>query len=108
MRLECKKLRYLLEMFGSLYPADEVRGLIRSLKQFQDTLGDFNDLAIQRQILQDAGDALTDLDPTNRRALDRLIESLDARQDELRQRFADRFARFAGEEIQAVFERLFR
>ena len=103
MRLECKKLRYLLEMFRSLYPADEVSGLIRALKQFQDTLGDFNDLAIQERLLAE----IAAVEPASDRALERLIASLADRQAQLRQLFAGRFGRFAGEEVQATFGRLF-
>ena len=106
MRLDCKKLRYLLEMFRSLHPADDVKGLLRSLKQFQDTLGDFNDLSIQQELLAEVREGLTDIDPATDRALDRLLRSLVQRQGELRRLFAGRFTRFAGAEVQAVFDRL--
>lgn len=103
MRLDCKKLRYLLEMFRSLYPKAEIGALIRALKQFQDTLGDFNDLSIQQELLAEPGD----LDAAARPALDRMLASLRDRQTQLRQLFVSRFDRFAGAEVSATFERLF-
>ena len=46
LRIECKKLRYLLEFFSSLYSEDEILQLINALKRLQDNLGDFNDLEV--------------------------------------------------------------
>jgi CHAD domain-containing protein len=45
LRIECKKLRYLLEFFASLFPAKETNQLIGQLKKLQTNLGDFNDFA---------------------------------------------------------------
>ena len=103
MRLDCKKLRYLLEMFRSLDTSGQIGGLIKELKRFQDTLGDFNDVAIQRELL--AG--LDGLEPATAAALERLLSSLRDRQTQLRQQFAGRFTRFASEQVTALFEGLF-
>lgn len=51
LRIECKKLRYLLEVFGSLYPEVKLAGVLRELKRFQDTLGASHDAAVQRSFL---------------------------------------------------------
>jgi len=48
LRIECKKLRYLLEFFKSLYPEKETASLITQLKKIQDHLGTFNDLRVQQ------------------------------------------------------------
>ncbi|MBU1099537.1 MAG: CHAD domain-containing protein [Bacteroidetes bacterium] len=48
LRLECKKLRYLLELFASLFPPKEIDFLVSQLKMIQDNLGDFNDLSVQQ------------------------------------------------------------
>ena len=42
-----KELRYLLEFFASLYPADIVKPLIKTLKGLQDMLGRFQDREVQ-------------------------------------------------------------
>lgn len=52
LRIDCKKLRYLLELFRSLFPEDEIGAEIDSLKRLQDVLGEFNDLAVQQAALR--------------------------------------------------------
>src|SRR5690606_29300041 len=52
LRIECKKLRYYLEFFESLFPGDEVKRAIKQLKSLQDNLGDFNDLHVQQGSIQ--------------------------------------------------------
>jgi len=53
LRKSCKKLRYLLEFFQSLYPKSDTRELIKQLKVLLDNLGDFQDLAVQAQHLEE-------------------------------------------------------
>ena len=43
LRKTCKKLRYLLEFFQSLYPEDRTEALINNLKHCQDILGEAQD-----------------------------------------------------------------
>ncbi len=52
LRIECKKLRYLLEFFSNLFPKTSMSFLIKQLKLLQDNLGQFNDLDIQQQELK--------------------------------------------------------
>lgn len=52
VRLGCKKLRYLLEFFADLFPKKQIRPLLKALKQLQDNLGEFNDLSVQRERLE--------------------------------------------------------
>ena len=52
LRKSCKKLRYLMEFFQSLYPAVEVRGC-QALKTILDNLGGFQDLAVQAAHLRE-------------------------------------------------------
>ena len=51
LRIECKKLRYLLEFFASLFPQESMQELIGQLKGLQDLLGHFNDLSVQQSEL---------------------------------------------------------
>ena len=51
LRIDCKRLRYLLEFFTSVFPADQMKMLIKQLKRLQDNLGDFNDLCVQQDFL---------------------------------------------------------
>lgn len=51
LRLECKKFRYLLEFFGTLYPSKKLAHLVKNLKRMQNTLGLFNDFSVQQEAL---------------------------------------------------------
>jgi len=51
IRIAGKKLRYLLEFFGSLFPADEMEDLTNRLSKLQSRLGDFNDTSVQQAYL---------------------------------------------------------
>ena len=50
LRIDCKKLRYLLEFFRSLYPGREAASLLKRLKSLQGVLGDLHDLAVHREM----------------------------------------------------------
>ena len=111
LRKSCKKLRYLMEFFGSLYGGAEVGGLVKTLKRFQDNLGEFQDLSVQMDHL--AGfeaemAAQSRLDAGARAAIDQLLERLEARRGAVRADFDARFAAFAGEDIRQAFRDLFR
>ncbi len=51
LRIEAKKLRYLFEFFGSLFPATPIGRRIERLKLMQDGLGELNDYAVHRDLL---------------------------------------------------------
>lgn len=51
LRIECKKLRYLLELFAELYPKKQLKELVNHLKGLQDNLGRFNDFSVQQEFL---------------------------------------------------------
>jgi len=109
LRIHCKKLRYLLEFFRSLYDGAELTPLVKQLKTLQDNLGDYRDLHLHRErlagFLRDPA-APAELSPATLVALGRLEERLVARQAAERARFADRFTRFAGDPTRRRFARL--
>lgn len=51
LRIECKKLRYLLEFFQSLLNKKAVSNFVKQLKLLQDNLGRFNDLCVQQEYM---------------------------------------------------------
>lgn len=51
LRIECKKMRYLLECFGHLFPAETVHPLARQLSKLQNRLGRYNDTSLQQEYL---------------------------------------------------------
>ena len=111
LRIGCKKLRYLLEFFRSLFDEDRVTSVIRSLKRLQDDLGDFNDLEVQQQGLGGmAGDMLKEGQAGTETllAMGRLIERLDSRQRKLRSRLSKRVGDFVGDRMAAEIDGLLR
>ena len=51
LRIHCKKLRYLIEFFGPLFPPKELEKVLRPLKALQNNLGRFNDCSVQQDKL---------------------------------------------------------
>jgi CHAD domain-containing protein len=98
LRIEGKKLRYLLEFFSSLYPASEISTLIHQLKTVQDILGNYNDLSTQQNDLKIFLEELThqSADPVKiSAAIGGLITSLNQEQEQLRNRFKPVFTEFS-------------
>lgn len=111
LRIEAKKLRYLIEFFRSLYEPEAMQRLIQELKWLQDNLGDFNDLEVQQAKLKEFGNAMLaegDAPFETYMTMGRLLEVLEAAQEAERQAFHDRFDRFASEKNRKLFQRLFR
>lgn len=111
LRKDAKKLRYALECFGSLFPPDEVAPLVKELKGVQDVLGDFQDAEVQKASLRAFGESMvTESGPRAASALlamGYLIEQLDERERDARERFGDRFASFDAHPNRHRFRRLF-
>ena len=98
LRLDCKKLRYLLTFFQSLYPPDTLKPLIKELKRLQDHLGDFNDLQIQQQALRGFAEemmATKVAPPATLLAMGQLMGQLEGKQRKEREAFHDHFSRFS-------------
>jgi CHAD domain-containing protein len=110
LRIECKKLRYLMEFFASLFPRKKVNTLIGQLKNLQDNLGDFNDLCVQQEYLLNISAEL----PASQRqvqktlvAIGSLIETLDHEKRSVKDAFARTFTDFAAPENRELFRQLF-
>jgi len=104
LRILCKKLRYLLEFFRSLYPAKPIAGLLAQLKGLQNNLGAFNDYEVQGEQLQRLAEQMASEGsaPTaTLLATGRLLEHLEKGQAEERKRFHERFADFEKGESKA-------
>jgi len=109
LRIDAKKLRYLLEFFRGFYPESAVGPRIGTLKHLQDVLGGFQDMEVQRERLEGlatrvlASSAAT---ATTLLAMGELASVLRARQERYRLAFADRFAPFASSRAQAEWRDL--
>ena len=94
VRIDGKKLRYLLEMFRSVYPDAELGPLIACLKKLQDCLGALNDASVEQEALRRLAQRLDRESGDSAAALvliGRLIERVSARGEAARRRFPERF-----------------
>jgi CHAD domain-containing protein len=105
LRKTCKKLRYLMEFFQSLYPANKILELIQVLKGLQDNLGEYNDLHVHAGILEIFIKQSSDTDAN--KTCKQVIKLIGRRQTKTRRRFAERFASFSSAGIQQEFRDLF-
>lgn len=109
LRIQCKKLRYLMEFFASLFPADEIQTLIKLIKKLLDNLGDFNDLSVQQSFLHERLETEESgrNDPVTVAALGGLIAVLHQEQVALRGQFSSTFSEFDSETSRALFQKVF-
>jgi CHAD domain-containing protein len=110
LRIDAKKLRYLLEFFRSLYPDKDIDRLVRELKGLQDVLGGFNDKEVQQGRLVGFARQLSGTDEDHAPtliAMGRLTAVIADRQKAYRRDFANRFEAFAHSKSQARYQRLF-
>ena len=107
LRIDGKKLRYLLEFYSDLYPRSTVTRFIRELKQLQDILGDFNDTEVQLALIGEFNDQGS-LSAETRAAASDLAEAISERQCWLRSEFAERFESFASDESRKLYKKTFR
>lgn len=109
LRKTCKKLRYLMEFFQSLYPETAIKHLIKHLKQLQDVLGAFQDYQVQETHLQQFSEEMLaqNVPVKTFLAMGVLIQNLDDHKNKIRDSFDAAFADFKQTENQATFKALF-
>jgi CHAD domain-containing protein len=109
LRKDCKKLRYLIEFFQSLYPKPEIRELIKQLKILLDNLGEFQDLQVQAEALESFGEQMQKegAPACTLMAMGILVGQLLTRQEQARGEFFSLFSQFSSEQNVQVFKQLF-
>ncbi len=110
LRIDCKKLRYLMEFFATLFPKKKMARLLKQLKKLQDNLGEFNDLSVQQEYLMHMAEELPLEDPRSRKALvatGYLVENLSTEQKAVKANFAKTFSKFSSPANQKLFRQLF-
>jgi CHAD domain-containing protein len=98
LRKRCKELRYLLEIFGSLYDPAEHWQAVRGLKDLQNCLGQFQDCEVQgAEIRTFAAQMMTQraAPATTLLAMGEIAVGLALRQRQARGEFGDSFRAFA-------------
>ncbi len=111
LRKSCKKLRYLIEFFSSLFPAKDIKPLIKALKQLLDNLGEFNDISVQVDHIEDYARQMTEEGAAPSRALIAmgvLVGDLLRRHEVVRNEFKAQFAAFDSKQNNANYRRLFK
>ncbi len=108
LRIDCKKLRYLLEFFSSIFPHKSIAPVVRQLKELQDNLGDFVDFSVQLHFLRERLTALPPGKEENLLAasMGGLMAILFQKQEEARGRFHKTFETFDHEKTAQLFHDL--
>ncbi|WP_198263488.1 CHAD domain-containing protein [sulfur-oxidizing endosymbiont of Gigantopelta aegis] len=110
IRIDCKKLRYLLYFFGSEFDKKKMKQVANHLKSLQDKLGIFNDLTVQGDFLRNY---LINLEHKPKKeimliaALGGLISTLYNMQVQEREKCIDELAIFSNENNRLLFEETF-
>lgn len=108
LRIDCKKLRYLLEFFSSIFPHKSIAPVVRQLKELQDNLGDFVDFSVQLHSLRERLTAL----PTGKEeillaaSMGALMATLFQKQEEARNTFHQTFKAFDHDKTAELFRDL--
>lgn len=109
LRKTCKKLRYLMEFFQSLYSEEDMKEIFKALKGLQAVLGDFQDYETQEiHIKQFSEEMMAKRVPANTLlAMGVLVQHLDTMKCRARDDFAQQFAVFNQVKNQSAFAMLF-
>ena len=110
LRIECKKLRYLMEFFSSLFPPKKMNTLVEQLKKLQNKLGSLNDLFVQQEYLLTISEELPAAHKKNKRVLvsiGSLIGALDGKMRVVKKSLFKTFTGFASPVNELLFRELF-
>lgn len=110
LRINCKKLRYLMEFFFSLFPHTKIDALVMQLKKLQDNLGLFNDLRVQEEYLLNITKELPEIQRQSNKtliAIGSLVGTLGREKKTMKDAFARTFMDFASRANKELFRELF-
>jgi len=110
LRIQCKKLRYLIQFFANLFSPKKIGILVKQLKKLQDVLGDYNDLSVQVNYLFEVAKKMPANLPRSNKTLiatGSLIGELETKRQSVKESFAEAFMRFSSRQNQKLFQDLF-
>ena len=109
LRIECKKLRYLMEFFTELIPKEAAGAMEKPLKQLQNRLGEFNDASVQQKFLLDYWKQHPRGDEHFARALSigGVVSVLNYRQSQQREKILEALTTFSNETTATLFKQTF-
>lgn len=109
IRIECKKLRYMLEFFGELFDPEGLAKLVKQLKAAQNILGRFNDYAVQQEsLLQYWAEHKMTVTVDQALSIGGLIAVLNRQQVAERSRAEKALLRFSKRDVHAAFKKTFQ
>ena len=106
LRKDAKRMRSLVECFGSLVTASHRREYVGSLRTLQDHLGALQDTTVQRSEMEDFLRELAHAPAEVGELLDRLAGALDERHAQLRRDFIGDFEAFDSKRTRRALERV--
>jgi CHAD domain-containing protein len=98
LRKRCKELRYLLEIFASVFDAQAYQRALKDLKGLQDCLGEFQDRQVQQHEIREFADQMIadrKVPATALLAMGELAGGIGHAQRRARNEFAGRFGEFS-------------
>jgi CHAD domain-containing protein len=110
IRVDAKKLRYLIDVTPSFYDPADLECIVGALKKLQRVLGDFNDAVVQERRLLNCVWALAAAGgPAGALiALGRLAERSCHRRERLRDEAVEKIERFGSRETRSACQRAFK
>ena len=94
LRIEVKKLRYLMEFFASIFEADAYAVVLKRLKRLQTVLGEHQDLEVQRTHLKEFLKVPELHTPETRKAIEALRSAMNRMEKEKREQFRHAYTEF--------------
>ena len=110
IRIDAKKLRYLIDAAASLYDPEDLAIVLRALKRLQSVLGAFNDACVQASWLRQYAGARNETEPDVtlvRQGAEALADLAERRAEELRKPVNQQLLRFGESATRDAFERVF-
>ena len=109
IRVDAKKLRYLIDLTPGFYDAADLTFVLKGLKALQRVLGDFNDADVQERRLLEYGSAIGSGAPAHvLMTLGRLSERCRQRRNVMRREVIEELRRFRAPETRSVCRRTFK
>jgi CHAD domain-containing protein len=111
LRKDAKKLRYLLECFGSVFSSEAITPVVKELKLLQDVLGEYQDCQVQVGSLERFGQQMLDEQHAPAAALMALgfvVEQLVEREHRARSSFDERFSQFDSKPVRRAITAMVR
>ena len=110
LRKACKSLRYLIEFFQKIYSTKKIHVLLDQLKMLQNNLGEFQDLVVQRYLLDEFNSGISrhsEIEEKTGVTMEMLAKNLNLRGLKVRNKYYSRFRHFNSKKNCDLYRRLF-